>query len=302
MSVAKLRESRNRPASVFMQFTRQYKEYESALYCFFEGEDDKYYGIRIDNIARPTKDIYANCSGKEGVLGVYKLINNNQSYSKVRAAYFIDRDFDESIKNTQITGVYETSCYSIENFYTSINSFCKILRTEFKLAESEDDFNNCKNLYTQLQKEFHDAVELLNIWIACQREKQAKLNLAGFNISDFVVIDLDNIKINYTIDTLYTKFPKAIAITQEELDLKQSNLCLQERQKSFRGKFEIYFLFKVIQKLIEAANKGNPKYFTKKIKVTLNLRETTLISDLSQYADTPECLVDYLESFRTSVN
>ncbi|MBD2296274.1 DUF4435 domain-containing protein [Anabaena sphaerica FACHB-251] len=302
MSVDKLREARRTPASVFMQFTRQYKEYESALYCFFEGEDDKYYGIRIDNIARPTKDIYANCGGKEGVLGVYKLINNNESYSKVRAAYFIDRDFDESIKNTQITGVYETSCYSIENFYTSINSFCKILRTEFKLAESEDDFNNCKNLYTQLQKEFHDAVELLNIWIACQREKQAKLNLAGFNISDFVVIDLDNIKINYTIDTLYTRFPKAIAVTQEEIDLKKSDLCSQERQKSFRGKFEIGFLCKFIQKLIEEANKGNPKYFTKRISITLNVNPKTIISDLSQYADTPDCLVDYLESFRTSVN
>lgn len=303
MSVATLRESRNRPAVAFTEFTRQYKQDESALYCFFEGEDDKkYYGIRIRNIARPIKYSYFSCDGKQGVLDIHRIITNRKSYSQVRAAYFIDRDFDVSIKNTAITGIYETPCYSIENFYTSINSFCEILRTEFKLAELDIDFNNCKNLYINLQKEFHDAVEQLNIWIACQREKRADFKLSGFDISKLVQIDLDNITSNYTINELYAQFPKAITVTQEERDLKESDLCSQERQKSFRGKFEIYFLFKVIQKLIEAANKGNPKYFTKKIKVTLNLRETTLISDLSQYADTPECLVDYLESFRTSVN
>ncbi|QYX30501.1 DUF4435 domain-containing protein [Sphaerospermopsis torques-reginae] len=303
MSVAKLRDARNRPVVAFTEFTRQYKQNESALYCFFEGEDDKkYYGIRIRNIARPIKYSYFSCDGKEGVLDIHRIITNRKSYSQARAAYFIDRDFDVSIKNTAITGIYETPCYSIENLYTSINSFCEILRSEFKLAESDIDFNNCKNLYIKLQKEFHDAVELLNIWIACQREKRADLKLSGFDLSKLVQIDLDNITSNYTINELHTQFPKAITVTQEELDLKQNHLCIQERQKSFRGKFEIYFLFKFIQKLIEEANKGNPKYFTKKIKVTLNLRETTLISDLSQYADTPDCLVGYLESFRTSVN
>ncbi|AFZ56606.1 DUF4435 domain-containing protein [Anabaena cylindrica FACHB-243] len=303
MSVATLREFRNRPAVAFTEFSRQYKQDESALYCFFEGEDDKkYYGIRIRNIARPIKYSYFSCDGKKGVLDIHRIITNRKSYSQVRAAYFIDRDFDVSIKNTEITGIYETPCYSIENLYTAINSFCEILRTEFKLAELDIDFNNCKNLYINLQKEFHDAVELLNIWIACQREKRADLKLSGFDISKLVQIDLDNITSNYTINELHTQFPKAITVTQEEIDLKQSDLCLQERQKSFRGKFEIVFLCKFIQKLIEEANKGNPKYFTKKIKVTLNLRETTLISDLSQYADTPDCLVDYLESFRTSVN
>jgi hypothetical protein len=303
MSVAKLRDDRNRPAVVFTEFTRQYKQDESALYCFFEGEDDKkYYGIRIRNITRPITYSYFSCGGKEGVLGIHQMLSTRKRYSKVSAAYFIDRDFDLSIKDSSITGIYETPCYSIENFYTSINSFCEILRTEFKLTELEIDFNNCKNLYIRLQKEFHDAVEFLNVWIACQREKKADVKLSVLDISNLVLIDLDNINSTYTIDDLHIKFPKAITVAQEELDLKQNHLCLQERQKIFRGKFEIHFLFKIIHKLIEEANKGNPKYFTKKIKVTLNLRETTLISDLSQYADTPDCLIDYLESFRIYVS
>ncbi len=301
MSVDKLRESRSKAVVAFTEFTRQYKEYQSALYCFFEGEDDnKYYGIRIETIARPEKDFYFNCNGKQGVLDIYRLINNNKNYAQVKAAYFIDRDFDLSMQDTEITGLYETPCYSIENLYTSIQSFCKILRSEFKLAESEIDFNNCKNLYTKLQQEFHDVVEFLNIWIACQREKQAVLNLSSFEIKNFVSINLDQITNNYTINDLQIQFPKAIILSQEELDLKKNELCSQLRQKSFRGKFEIYFLCSFIQKLVDAANTGNPQYFTRKISVSLNVGQKTITSILSQYADTPPCLIEYLESFRNS--
>ncbi|BAY07417.1 DUF4435 domain-containing protein [Calothrix sp. NIES-2098] len=298
MSVDKLRESRRRPAAVFMEFTRQYKQYESALYCFFEGEDSKYYGIRITTIARPIKHFYFSCGGKEGVLEIYRMLSTRKRYSRVRAAYFIDKDFDVSIKNTQITGVYETPCYSIENLYTSIQTFCEILSNEFKLAESDIDFNNCKNLYIKLQQEFHDAVEFLNIWIACQREKRVELNLSKFDALDFVIIGLDNIRKNYIDTNLYNIFPNAIVISNEEFELKKHELFSQEYQKSFRGKFEIDFLYIFLQKLVTEANNGNPKYFTKKINVSLNIRRKTIISDLSHYAETPDCLVDYLEHLK----
>ncbi|HLO87689.1 MAG TPA: DUF4435 domain-containing protein [Nostocaceae cyanobacterium] len=299
MSVNQLREARRRPAAVFMEFTRQYKQYESALYCFFENEDSKYYGIRIKTIARPTKYFYFSCDGKEGVLGIYDMLTARKRYSQVRAAYFIDKDFDASINNTAI---YETPCYSIENFYTSLNCVCEILRTEFKIAESEIDFINCQKLYTKLQNEFHDAVELLNTWLACQIEKRVELNLKGKDVSEFVRLGLDQITSNYTLDQLYAKFPKAVNLTQEELDLKRNKLCSQDRQKSFRGKFEINFLYYFINKLVEEANKGNLKYFTQKLNVTLNIRKTTIISDLSQYAFTPDCLIDYLQRFNNSEN
>jgi hypothetical protein len=71
-----------------------YKEYELALYCFFEGEDSKYFGIRIKNIARPKKDIYLSCGGKEGVLGIYRMLSARKEYENIAAAYFIDKDFD----------------------------------------------------------------------------------------------------------------------------------------------------------------------------------------------------------------
>jgi hypothetical protein len=249
-SVNTLRASRDKAVVVFMEFTRLYKQYPSALYCFFEGEDSKYYGVRIKNIIKPEKYFYFSCSGKDGVLGIHEMLSSRKYYANVRAAYFIDRDFDKSIRERGLNEIYETPCYSIENFYTSVECFSEVLRSEFKLMESDENFERCVSLYIKLQEEFHTAVELLNTWIACQRDKSSPLNISKRSVLDFVKIDLNQITQNYVIDDLYEKFEGTIAISQEELDARLTELRSSTRQKSFRGKFEIEFLLNFLQKLI----------------------------------------------------
>lgn len=300
MSVDKLRASRGKASAVFVEFTRLYKQHESALYCFFEGEDSQYYGIRIRNITRPGKDIYLNCNGKEGVLGIYRMLSSRNHYANARTAYFVDRDFDQSIYDMGISKIYETPCYSIENFYTSVQCFSEILKNEFKLTESDENFERCISLYTKLQEKFHDAVELLNAWVACHRDKSSKLNISDMSVLRFVSVDLNQAIAIYTINDLSQSFPDIPVISEQELDAKKSELQVNTRQKSFRGKFEIEFLFAFLQKLISEANQGNYPYFTRKVKVVLSLTKRTIISDLSQYADTPDCLYNYLESLRLS--
>lgn len=298
MSVDKLRDSRGKAVAVFVEFTRLYKRYESALYCFFEGEDSRYYGIRIKNTVRPEKDIYLSCSGKEGVLGIYRMLSSRKHYANVRTAYFVDRDFDKSIHETGMSAIYETPCYSVENFYTSIQCFSEILRHEFRLTESDENFERCISLYTKLQEEFHSAVELLNAWIACHRDKFNKVNVSELNILRLIHIDLTQVFAIYTVDDLRKTFPDVPTISQQDLDAKKSELAANTWQKSFRGKFEIEFLFAFLQKLFKEANQGTYPYFTRKVKVVLSLTKKAIISDLSQYADTPDCLYRYLDSLR----
>ncbi len=297
MSLDNLRASRNKAAAVFIEFTRLYKNDKSALYCFFEGEDSKYYGIRIETITRPEKDFYLICNGKEGVLGIHKMLLSRKNYANARTAYFIDKDFDKSIVAEGLSGIYETPCYSIENFYTSSQCFSKVLRSEFKLLESDENFSRCLDLYTKLQTEFHDAVELLNGWIACQRDHDSQLNITDLSILKFVDINLTGISGKYQLQDLYTKFPNLPVIVQPELDAKIAELQAA-RQKNFRGKFEIEFLLTFLQQLMNESNQGNYPYFTRKVKVVLSLSKRTIISDLSQYADTPACLYSYLQSLQ----
>lgn len=299
MSANKLRESRNIPTVIFTEFTRSYKRHRDySLYCFFEGKDDnKYYGIRIRTIVKNENLQPFTCNGKEGVLGIYRMISSRKYYSNVRAIYFVDRDFDESINQGGASAIYETPCHSVENFYTSVQCFSRIIRDEFQLQGLDENFNRCIDLYTKLQKEFHNAVELLNVWIACHRDKSSQLNLSNHKLSDFVSIDLDQVIAQYTLSDLRDKFPDVPIILESEIDAKRSELLTRTQQKSFRGKYEIEFLYTILDKLRNEANRGTYPYFQGKVKVVLSLSRATIISDLSQYADTPECLYTYLEPY-----
>jgi hypothetical protein len=298
-----LRQKREIAQEVFLRFTRLYEQDKFALFCFFEGEDVKYYGIRIKNITRPKSYHSLDCKGKASVLQVFAKLSNRPYYQSAQTAYFIDKDFDPSIQTylpaEDAQKIYETPCYSIENFYTSIDCFSEILKSEFKLQQFEPDFDHCLDLYTQLQAEFHLKIGLFNAYIACCKENQEKMNLGGFKIEKLIKIDLENITSSYSLEDLNTMFSPQNILSENEIQQKLSELQAKNPQQSFRGKFEIEFLRKIVVKLIEKANRGDQEYFSQKIKITLKIPEDNLLSTFSQYADTPDCLREYLESFKT---
>ncbi|MEM9216441.1 MAG: DUF4435 domain-containing protein [Cyanobacteria bacterium P01_F01_bin.150] len=297
MSVEDLRASRDKAAVKFMEFTRLYRKNPDALFCCFEGKDAEYYGVRIDIIVKPEHYQYLNCSGKEAVLAVHRMVSERKQYNNVKLACFVDRDFDPSIATLGLQGIYETPCYSIENLYTTTTCFIKILKSRFQLIETDKDFENCLSLYKERQVEFHDCVEELNVWIACQRDKATEINLDKINFLRLITVNLDDIIARYSTDDLFNKFPTAVPISQEEFEAKKQKLRGGDRQKTFRGKYEIAFLIQFFKKLVEKANTGQQPYFSEKRKVALALSLKTVIGDLSQYADTPDCLGNYLRQF-----
>lgn len=292
----KLREDRKKRAVAYLRFTQCYKRDNTALFCFFEGEDSHYYGIRIKLIAQPKKYSYFTCGNKTEVLKTYRLISGQECYNNAKTAYFIDKDFDPSI-DKNLSKIYETPCYSIENFYTSIDCFKEILRSGFNLDEDSEDFATLLNLYITRQTEFHQHIGLLNAYIACLKENKENLNLGGFNLNKLIKIDLDKIESNYTLETLKDKFNPDYHPSEDRINQKLNELRSQTCQKTFRGKFEIEFLRKFLEKLKE---KGN-HYSSQPLKAKFSLNLANVLSDLSQYADTPHCLKQYLETYKVTV-
>src|ERR1035437_3532964 len=254
MEVAKLRESRTRATVYFMGFSRLQNKYSDSIFCCFEGDDSKYYFKRIeDNTGYSAENIVPfNCDGKSEVLRMYRLIKSKSEYSDVKFLYFIDRDFDPTIKGI-LHGIYETPVYSIENFYTTIDAFIRILKIEFNYIEMDSEFKILLDLFVERQKEFHDQTKLFNAWIACQRRKSniestSRLNLSSFNLAKIVsVINLDTIQSNYDKQVLENLFPEAPEITDEEIAEKISEFDQLNFQQIFRGKYEIYFLYSFLE-------------------------------------------------------
>ncbi|MCM3294089.1 DUF4435 domain-containing protein [Paenibacillus sp. MER 180] len=297
----RLKESRKGATVAFTTFTRLKARHDTDLFCCFEGDDVKYYGLRIEHILNIDIDNvhFLNCGGKSEVLKLFEMINKDSYYSSVKIAYFVDRDYDSDIPERFHPKVYQTPCYSIENFYTTLTTFKKILKYEFNMTEDNEDYKVLLSLFISRQEEFHKKTAALNIWLWCQRDRfkegsAHRLNLDSFNLKKIVQsISLREITADYDIPKLMEIFPRAEHIPEADYLLKQKEVTGLKAQQRFRGKFEIDFLFEFIESIKMEFTSETP-LIKKHVGVKINQSKKNLISELSQYASTPDSLVKYL--------
>jgi hypothetical protein len=297
-----------------LEFTRIHANKPNCLICFFEGDDARYYGIRIQENLHGIEWEGIDCKGKERVIELYSILETHSepNYCRAKKAFFVDRDFDTPLPPDKRTKIYETPCHSIENLYTSLACFKKILNQGFKIREFVDDdkpfFNKCITLFTQTQKKFHDAIAPLNAWIMLMRKMEMdpstpkKTSLNEIKFEPWVKIEIDNVTKQYTIDDINTTFPERDDIPEIDVTTKVNSFSTIDCGKRFRGKYEVEFLSKFLTKLKNDLCASSPKYFDKKRKIRFSLPtiSSDILSQFSQYADTPQCLRDYLKSFSTS--
>ncbi len=306
MNIQKVKEARNKGVVAFSRYCQEKKKYQDYLFCFFEGEDAKYYFPRIEKYSgyEYNRIIQYNCGGKKGVLKALSLVEKNIDESLVAKAFFIDSDYDTTKYSNPF--LYQTSCYSIENFYTSKEAFSKILNREFGINTMERDYLKCCSDYTKRQREFHDETIYINSWLSCQRLEEEysedhKIVLSDFKISKlFSEITIDNIisKGEINREKIEELFPNSINIEEGEIERKINYFKNGDMGSLFRGKFEIEFLKKIIDSL-KIKNKAGGYFSKKYTSVHIDPNINTL-STLEDYADTPQSLIDFLEQYRTA--
>jgi hypothetical protein len=297
-----LRQSRNKPQVAFTEFANATRKNPEHLFCFFEGKDNAYY---VSRIKRFTEIYYpVKCGGKQSVLDVYTLITGKEEYRKYKLGFFIDRDFNSTIgdKNPPI---FETPCYSVENFYVSISVFKEILTNEFHLSEVTDsNFEKLVNLYEQRQKEFHDSVLLFNSWYSCLIDKRENENIRiGITLDDklpnnFLSISLDEVKSLYDFQKIKETFPNAIEVDYSDVEKKMIFFQGIAMDKVFRGKYELEFLIKMIREILKDS-RSEKRVVSSKIEFSFGdgstLGQKQALNIFEAYAETPKSLLDYLE-------
>lgn len=300
-----LRQSKEKEQVAYQAFMLKAKDAETQFFCFFEGKDSPYYASRI-SFYYP-KNIPINCGGRENVLKVHALIKNHREYDKYKKAYFMDKDFNPTLP-AQDPPIFETPCYSIENFYTSCEVFEAILLHFFGFSAQDVDFQACLQLYKDRQKEFHEATLLFNAWYACLIDlrnsagKKTGVSLAEKLPKDFITISLDSVTQQYDLALIKRTFPDATPINATDLEAKIQIFQACNAQQTFRGKFEMQFLLEMIFLLIDDANTKNKQIFVKnKINATFGQgarmnNEQGLLA-FSGQAETPQSLKDYLQLF-----
>ncbi len=307
--VDSLRSESESDCVAYTEFMLAYdKNNNSKLYLFFEGNEDRYYyPIRIENILNNSNIEDFVCNGKENVLKVHSLIKNAEAYKNLPTLFFIDSDFDE---NNYCSSIYVTPTYSLENFYVNEKSVEKIVIYEFKFAKETLDFVNIMGVYRNLINQFLNNVDKLNIWLACQadiRKEQDTLtrlkidkSLNGYIKKSMICDKLTTytkIEEISTIDKIERIFSDAPKVSKERYEKKEREFDSIDKLSKYRGKLMLRFLEAFLFKLQSFDFKKNNNVFEKKYSSSLRIEYNTMCSALSQYAETPQCLRDYLQNY-----
>jgi len=281
----------------FHKFVLLCKGRESDLYCFFEGRDSQYYSPRIKSFTN--KNYHPiSCGNKSSVLDVYNWLSTIKEYAKFNKAFFVDRDFDNKIEKNDL---YETPCYSIENFYVNSDCLSEILKNEFGLTEIDAEYKTIMTLFAKELNDFSKASLLLNAWYAALKSKKINENLKSTCVSlsdklpnDFICVKIGAITSSYDVQKIMEKFPSAIKVSEEEINKEYNRLNSSEMHQMLRGKYQFAFYYEFLRYLIEDANCH--KNILKK-KTKFNIDKANMYGQLSQYASTTECLKKFLSRY-----
>lgn len=190
--LVEMRLGREESSTAFMEFTSKRKYHSNYAFCFYEGEDGKYYDHRIRSIIG--KDfIHIKAGNKNKVLKVLKLIKDKPEYQSVNTMFFVDRDMGFDMKEYKEKDVYVTPCYSIENLYVNEDSFGMILETEFGLNIDDADYITYKQKFVEMYHDFCELMLEFNALVLLRKEKELdceKVIIQNIKTTDLVTIDV----------------------------------------------------------------------------------------------------------------
>lgn len=318
---------------IFKKYINLYTKNKEKAIFLLEGVDDiDYYLPKIKEYFGEYDNKWTDmvCAGRDNVIQLIKDLSLHTKHEYKESIHFgvIDKDYNEVLDNPFPEKIYITPCYSIENFYISIDVFKRVLKFKFFLNETDEankDFFSCLNNYKSRRNEFIDAVLELDKYLRCNRimyEKELstfKINARDLKLDNFITIDLNKVAVkSNTLDFL----GKTIEEFDEE-SLKQSEQFYDDKKYDLlalmiRGKFMFHFFVHYLHKLkhdnqlrvpvlfvdsyTNSKKRGNDKINRKKTKLHVDRENSDLLSILSNYSDYPQCLRDFLHDKATRYN
>lgn len=294
MTLEQMREKRGIYEALFKKFTESKKYFGTYAFCFYEGEDGKYYNSRIAQYWGP--NVITQVAGKKKeVLKIMEKIQSDPLYSGVCTMFFIDRDYDAPLANKN-EDLFETPCYSIENLYAQELVFKRILQSEFGLNPTDPDYHRCVADYQSRLNEFNQIIIKFNAVVKYQHLYAPEIICQFSNVktSHLAHVDINKVTKGSMHDKQISKLTSELSADHDRLSTIESELYSDRLPHlNLRGKNQLDFLVSIVMQL-KALNRSN-EYFSHKLNnVHITLTENRL-SELSQYAITPPELKCFLE-------
>lgn len=290
-----MREHREDAVVAFKKFTENKNEHRDYAFCFYEGEDAKYYNSRIEMFFGQKYFVY-KAGNKKEVLHIMEMIQSKPEYSEMCTMFFVDRDYDNSLQG-QSDNLFETPCYSIENLYARKEAYERILKAEFGLNPIDEDYKKCIELYDKRLVEFNQIILEFNALVKYKHQRcpEQKCMFSNVKTNHLANITLESVKKSNNYSQTIDAIKGDLNVNEDDFRITSAELEGELKPEDvFRGKNQLDFFSEIIKKLRDVNNRGG--FFSKKLdNVHINITNNRL-SELSQYAITPDELRLFLQN------
>ena len=298
-----MRDGRKSYPAVYIKFT-QYKDYYAThAFCFYEGEDAAYYDSRVERFLNDGNRFITLIAGnKEAVLKAMKTICQDPAYASVRKMFFVDRDYDAP--QPSHPDLFETDGYSVENYYVEDATFCRVLQSAFHINEADASYQPCLNACRETFNQFHEVIRPFNARVLYQHRYEPQNKdccFSSISNTHLAKIQIGGVERGNRYNEELAKIDQVLNIDYAVLTQIEEELCAEPvPRRTYRGKNELYCLTALLEKLRDAYNSNTEDSVfldKQKRKIKLPVSNHPLLT-LSQFANTPQALADFIASHR----
>lgn len=264
--------------AVFHVFLLNYRKAENSIHAFFEGNDDSSYYLNFINDRNKSKRkiLPYKCGNKKGVYAAYEKIKSH-GVSNVILLFFVDKDFSDILEEQypQDECIYVTECYSIENYLVTTYTLQRIWIDIFHLPAHQDKYEIVEKKFLLELSHFYEFMKPLMARIIFAKLCNEKANLNNINLSKMFRFDSD-LNLETLESDLSEVLEKMSGISIPKHREEELFVVLEKLEKFgpkiyIRGKYELWFLVKFIEKLTPIIrNQLRDEGFYMKIVTNLN--------------------------------
>jgi len=295
-----LRTARTSAATVYQQFLIDNPKWFNHVFAFLEGHDDPSFYFRplTEYLPNPKTLHFYKCGNKREVYATYEKISRRGDVQNI-TLFFVDKDLSDILMETypESQNIYVTDYYSIENYvveeYIVSASIIETFHLQYNSVNL--DPNSLVSIFLRERVKFYEIMRPLMAWIIYCRRNGYQPQLDNIDLNRIFTWS-NNVEIfqSPNMVNLYQHLEECCQIEigttdDNSVSLIEKEISLLEAKTYIRGKFELWFLVKFLDKLILALGR------TEKLKVRTRISETTALSILGPRARVPLSLYNFIE-------
>lgn len=303
-----LKAARSNPQVEWNSFLTSFKPTSRSLYVFLEGRVDvPFYSFHIRKYFKEGWTVsFVRCGPKRNVLRYWSDFSERFGVNH-RAIFFVDRDFDHLFKGQLQKNalLYETSCYSVENFVCSIDAVERYCIEAFGVAMGSAELAAISDAYINALQSFDNVMLSIMAWMLAARRQGLNPNLGNLSTADLVELDSDflvNSKLPRNGVIGYLRSRTGHNAPLEEVCQCQFVLAIRDLSAltfdvRTRGKQAAWLVVAFLRRIQTELSATDADILTR-----IQISEANAVEVLAPRIDTPQCLDRFMSRIATALS